>query len=418
MTDSDKTVFISYRRGVSKFIARAVFQDLRQHGFDVFLDVENIDSGEFDKIILNQIAARAHFVVILTEGTLERCGEPGDWLRREVEYALDVQRNVVPVLIDDFKLDIQTQAMLTGQMSGLMRHNALKLYYEYFDEGLERLRGRYLKQPVYGAIQPVPAREIKQVEQKIEAAASEPTPTHEELSAEQLFIRAMNRSKEGDKAGAIGDYTEVISLNPGFVEAYNNRGILRRMAGDFKGALADYDSAVRLNPKYATVLNNRAVVRREMGDFKGALADHNYAIQLNGQNGNFYNNRGGTRYHMGDLRGAVTDYTHAIRRDSENAHMYYSNIGEAFFALGDMTKALAAFEKSDQLKPQYHYAVAGLAITLHRTGKVERAKELWQSLVDTEPRYLDATWVQDELRWEESLVEEARKVIEITLKAV
>jgi hypothetical protein len=54
------SVFLSYRRNVSAFIARAVFQDLRQHGYDVFMDVESIDSGQFETIILNQIAARAH----------------------------------------------------------------------------------------------------------------------------------------------------------------------------------------------------------------------------------------------------------------------------------------------------------------------------------------------------------------------
>jgi hypothetical protein len=61
MAEPQPTVFLSYRRNVSAFIARAVFLDLRQHGYDVFMDVESIDSGQFDMIILNQIAARGHF---------------------------------------------------------------------------------------------------------------------------------------------------------------------------------------------------------------------------------------------------------------------------------------------------------------------------------------------------------------------
>jgi hypothetical protein len=68
-------VFLSYRRNVSAFIARVVFQDLRQHGYDVFMDVESIDSGQFETIILNRIKARAHFLVILTPGALDRCHE-------------------------------------------------------------------------------------------------------------------------------------------------------------------------------------------------------------------------------------------------------------------------------------------------------------------------------------------------------
>ena len=93
MADQEKTVFISYRRDVSAFLARAVFADLKEHGYDVFMDVESIDSGTFDTIILNQIAARAHFIVILAPGTLERLNESGDWLHKEIERALELERN-------------------------------------------------------------------------------------------------------------------------------------------------------------------------------------------------------------------------------------------------------------------------------------------------------------------------------------
>ena len=45
-------VFLSYRRRVSAFIARSVLQDLTQHGYDVFMDVKNMGSGDFETIIL------------------------------------------------------------------------------------------------------------------------------------------------------------------------------------------------------------------------------------------------------------------------------------------------------------------------------------------------------------------------------
>ena len=82
MSDTNKTVFISYRRDVSKYLAMAVFKDLQQNGYDAFLDVEKIDSGSWESVILNQIAARTHFVLLLTPGTLNRCIEPNDVLRR------------------------------------------------------------------------------------------------------------------------------------------------------------------------------------------------------------------------------------------------------------------------------------------------------------------------------------------------
>ncbi len=84
----EKTVFISYRR-TNVYHARAVYQSLTARGYDVFMDYARSYSGAFDQIILRQIDARAHFLVLLTPSALEHCDEPGDWLRREIERALE-----------------------------------------------------------------------------------------------------------------------------------------------------------------------------------------------------------------------------------------------------------------------------------------------------------------------------------------
>jgi hypothetical protein len=181
------TIFLSYRRNVSSFIARAVFQDLRQHGYDVFMDVESIDSGQFDTIILTQIAARTHFLVILTHGTLEGFQEPHDWLRREIEYALDLGRNIVPILVNNFRFDANADTYLTGKLRVLPRHNGPTLFHDYFDAAMERLRTRFLKLPARGDITPTPPQDVPVVQQKIDEAARQPAPTKQELSAEDYF---------------------------------------------------------------------------------------------------------------------------------------------------------------------------------------------------------------------------------------
>src|SRR5689334_16404102 len=130
----EKTVFISYRR-TNAMTARAVYQHLKAQGFDCFLDSESIDSGSFERIILNQIAARAHFVVILTPSALERCAEPGDWLRREIEYALDNERNIVPLMFDGFRYS-DVRKYLTGKLDVLPKYNSLEIPTAYFEEAM------------------------------------------------------------------------------------------------------------------------------------------------------------------------------------------------------------------------------------------------------------------------------------------
>ena len=101
MASIEKTVFISYRHK-DNYEALAVYQYLTSQQYDVFLDYASIPSGDFEKIIVSNIKARAHFILILTPTALDRCREPGDWLRREIETAIDEKRNIVPLFFDDF----------------------------------------------------------------------------------------------------------------------------------------------------------------------------------------------------------------------------------------------------------------------------------------------------------------------------
>jgi hypothetical protein len=97
----EKTVFLSYRRTNISW-ALNIFQNLTQHGYDVFFDYNSIASGDFEREILENITSRAHFLVLLTPSALERCDDPADWLRREIETALATERNTVPLMMEGF----------------------------------------------------------------------------------------------------------------------------------------------------------------------------------------------------------------------------------------------------------------------------------------------------------------------------
>jgi tetratricopeptide (TPR) repeat protein len=443
MSDAEKTVFISYRRNVGSYIARAIFLDLRANGYDVFMDVESIDSGPFDTIILNQIEARGHFLVLLMPGAVERCAEPDDWLRHEIEYAIDKQRNIVPVLVNGFTL-AGTEPFLTGKLSGLHRYNGLVLYHDYFDAGMDKLRNRFLKQPIYGKVVPTPVIEQPVVEQKIEEVANQPAPTEEQLSAEEYFNRAYAKAQAEDREGAIADYDQAIRLNPQLAVAYYNRGITRYNKRDVDGAIADYDQAIRLNPRYADAYNNRGLARYSTGNVDTAMADYVQAIRLNPHLAGAHNNRGIARFKKGDVDGAIADYDQAIRLNPQLAQAHcnrgiarlskddldgaiadydqairlnprygdaYNNRAEAYFAAHQYDLALADFQQANNLFPAENMIMAGIGITHHALGQPNEAKRLWKMLLILDARYRDADWVGKELNWAAPLVEEARRLI-------
>ena len=89
MIKIENTIFISYRRANAAW-ALAIYQYLTQNAYDVFFDFEGIGSGDFERIIIENIRARAHFIILLTPSSLGRCTDPTDLLRREIETALRV----------------------------------------------------------------------------------------------------------------------------------------------------------------------------------------------------------------------------------------------------------------------------------------------------------------------------------------
>jgi hypothetical protein len=145
MADPSKTVFLSYRRDVSWALAVAVRGDLIQHGFDVFMDVHGLASGEFDRVILQEIEQRTHFLLLVEPRSFDRISDDGDWLRREIAHALAHWRNVVPVLANGAQM--LRAAELPADVARLPAYNAVSVPQDYFTEAMQRLRDRFLRLP-------------------------------------------------------------------------------------------------------------------------------------------------------------------------------------------------------------------------------------------------------------------------------
>src|SRR5713226_8228918 len=184
----EKTVFLSSRHTNIPW-ALAIFQDLTQHGYDVFFDYLGIASGDFESVILGNITARAHFLVLLTPSALERCDDPADWLRREIETALANQRNIVPLMLEGFDFGAPKIAgQLTGALAALRRYNGLNIPPDYFEAAMDRLRS-YLSVPLAAVLHPASASAQQAATEQKAAAGVAPAVQEEELTAQQWFER-------------------------------------------------------------------------------------------------------------------------------------------------------------------------------------------------------------------------------------
>lgn len=93
-------IFISYRREDGKDFARQIQLILQYYGYTVFLDVEELKDGVFDRRVIDAITGSKVFIAILTPRYLSRCTNEDDWVRKEIECAIESNIHIVPINVD------------------------------------------------------------------------------------------------------------------------------------------------------------------------------------------------------------------------------------------------------------------------------------------------------------------------------
>ena len=129
-------VFISYRRDRGSIAAEKIQHDLERRGFVCFRDKDSIQTGKYGHQIRQAIRQARYFIMVLTDGSVERCCDlsKDDWVREEIKEALrprwfcpkDV---VVPVVPEGEKQDFPSDNELEAQ--GLRLPAEIKEIREY-----------------------------------------------------------------------------------------------------------------------------------------------------------------------------------------------------------------------------------------------------------------------------------------------
>jgi hypothetical protein len=136
--DVNFDVFISYRRGTDAQTARLIRAELQQRRqLKVFLDVDDLRSGYFDEALLERIREARNFIIILSQHSLDRCDNNGDWLRREVACALSENKNVIPIMMPDFSSTSLED--LPDEMRSLRLHNGIPYNHDFFNAMMDKL---------------------------------------------------------------------------------------------------------------------------------------------------------------------------------------------------------------------------------------------------------------------------------------
>ena len=132
-------IFISYRREGGADKARVLKTELEKRGFNVFLDFDELKDGIFDERIMDAIKGAPIFMLLLSPNALDRCCEEGDWVRKEIEFAIKTERHIIPVNPDlSFKnFPISTPPFI---VKGVQQHQISEIMFgQLFNASMDKM---------------------------------------------------------------------------------------------------------------------------------------------------------------------------------------------------------------------------------------------------------------------------------------
>lgn len=97
MYKKEYDIFISYRRENGEDKARILNQFLSAAGYRVFFDHEAGMTGEFETEILAAVEIAPVFLMLMTPQCFDRCVNEGDWVSREIERAIKLDKHIIPI---------------------------------------------------------------------------------------------------------------------------------------------------------------------------------------------------------------------------------------------------------------------------------------------------------------------------------
>ncbi len=217
-------VFISYRREETAYAAISLFDRLadRFGRSQIFKDIDSIQLGDdFVEVITTAVGScdvllaliGDQWLTITDEQGRARLDNPDDFVRLEIEAALNRNIRVIPILVEGARMPRPDQ--LPPSLAKLVRRNALELNPGHFDFDTSRL--------------------LKVLDTTLADAT-------QQRNLAKTYQRAVDAEAAGEWTGAATAYAEILVVDPTYRDAAARREACqaRQRLLDLQGELRDH----------------------------------------------------------------------------------------------------------------------------------------------------------------------------------
>ncbi len=371
-------IFICYRRDDSAYVTGHINDRLRSEFGDesIFTDVDRIALGVDFRTTLDRMVSECQILLAVIgedwltvrnqEGEL-RLQDPADFVRIEIESALQRSIPVIPLLVEGTKMPSKDD--LPDSLQDLAFRNGTQIRPEPdFHTDIERLINSLKKH-----LQTLP----KDTEDERRGHSASEAGRKDELEQERLPAEVRLQREAGEKRSEFSEvkvqleeeekkrhqielgtrhhttkkrwaaplwvvgFLLVAGASWYFVAHYQEQvqaaiaalaAIQKTTADDEVKLKADADAEAKREADAiaeaklkadAAAFISEGISRAALGDHKAAIQNFDEAIRLNAEPAFMYKQRGASYHALGDYKAAVKDYDEAIRLNAEDADAYY-----------------------------------------------------------------------------------------------
>ena len=152
---------------------------------------------------------------------------------------------------------------------------------------------------------------------------------------------------------AIQAYQKVIELDPTYVEAFNNLGIIYQMLGDMDRAFGAYQKSTEINPRYEKGFNNLGILLFLKGRYEEAVEAFQKALAINSNNIESHINLGILFKKKGEWEKAIESYQKALAINPLHRETHY-NMALLYEQLENLELAISHYQQFIQLSSKSH----------------------------------------------------------------
>jgi len=223
------------------------------------------------------------------------------------------------------------------------------------------------------------------IDQKIPQLEIAPNHWESIINAEENNFQGIALAQSGDLDSALMHLQMAIELNPLYVDAYYNIGIIFHQMGHLEKSLENLRKAISLNPEHSNAIYNLGVVLMKCNKVEDAIDNFLKVLEISPFDLDTYLALGSAYLETSSIEKAAKSFRNALRVNPKSAagHCSYSVV---LSAQGDHLESISHLQQAINIAPDMALAYANMGCTLNKfKDRLSEAIHYYQLAINLDP---------------------------------